>query len=246
MTKVFLTESVTTVGNRYKGNEIYDLEGTELQSTLDTGYAYKFDVPEINQYSKNVSSAVSKFKKEVKKLDESTDPRYKDVDFKNEAIEKLKAELKTEVDRTQADYKEMLDSIREEAAQEVANADVHISENDSRQASIRAKQLASEVLLGQGADALDQLAEDMKHMSAGRRQALSLELPQVMQAVKGDEKLESRVKSIYTQSKGGYTEEVIFAKGVKALPDSCTLAYDQTTMINPHFTKENRSNIHGK
>ncbi|MGP4074137.1 hypothetical protein ACTWQB_16665 [Piscibacillus sp. B03] len=244
MTNVFIKESISVAGNNFGKDQVYDLEGSELQRVLETGQAIRFEVPEIDAYSQKVDNAVSKYKKGVQKIEQSKDPRYQDSTFKAEAINKLKDELKEEVNATQAEYADLLANVREESAKEVANKTVNISDFDRRQAEIKAKQLASEITLGRGEGALDQLAEDVKYLEEGRKQALALELPSVMQSVKGDEKLERKVKGIYEQTKQGDSPEALFARGVTALPNKCTHAYDRLTLIDRNFKDDNNLNVH--
>ncbi|NIK13135.1 hypothetical protein [Alkalibacillus almallahensis] len=246
MTKVLVLEDMTINGTKYGRNQIYDLQNQELQAVLDTSQALKFNVPEIDQYEKQVEQAVKTFKNQVQKIEQSTDPRYKDEDFKAEAVEELKNELKSTVDQVQAEYSDFLANLRDQAASEVANEDVRISNSQREQAQLKVKELSNAIKLRQGESALDQLAQDVQYMSESRQKALALELPALMDEVEGDSQLEKKVKNVYESAKPGESEASLFLRGVNALPNSITQAYDQLTIINRHFKGDNALNIHNE
>ncbi|WP_411953582.1 hypothetical protein ACKXGF_09925 [Alkalibacillus sp. S2W] len=245
MTKVLVLENVSVNGSKYGRNQLYELSGSELQAVLDTQQAIKFETPELDQYEKQVEQAINKFKKDVQKIEQSVDPRFKDEDFKSSAIEELKNELKASVEQTQSDYADFLANLRDQAASEVANEDVRISNSEREQAQLKVKQLSNELKLGNN-DAIDQLANNVEHMTEDRKKALALELPQLLNEVEGNDQLEKRVKNVYQSAKPAESEASLFLRGVNALSNSVTQAYDRLTLIDRNFKGDNALNVHNE
>ncbi|NAO99753.1 hypothetical protein FRY77_27640 [Halomonas sp. MG34] len=243
MTQVLFTESTAIEGVKYGRNQIYNLTGAQLKRALESDVAYQFDMPQLKTYENQASQAVAKFKKAVGRIEGSLDPRFKDEQFKQSAIDESKATLKDEVEAVQRNYEDALEALREEAKKAVAQQSITVNPNDANQAQLRIKQIAGELALGHGDGALDQLATDLERMTEERKQAIGLELPTLMGAVTGDKALERKVKAMYEQAKPVLTSEEVFMRGINAVSNRVDQEYTQLKMISRYFDDEPR-NIH--
>lgn len=243
--KVFLNEGVTIEGKHYAGGFIYDVdeETAKKMFELAGANAIGMDVPEVEQFEQEVEKHVADFKKEVEKIENSIDPRYKDEEFKQAAIDALKAELDENVREVQARYTEFIKSLRQAAAEEAASAKIILSDERRKQAALKVDRLISEATFGSLDDALTELENNVDYMSKFEKEALSLELHRLAAVV--DEVDKKRVKRLYDRIKPTASPEVVFANAVKALDDRCDYAYRRLKLTNRLFA-DNLNNVHNE
>lgn len=235
--RVYVTQNAAVKGQKYEAGHMYNLD----HDVADQLTGMNMDIPEIDGYAENVDRAVEDFKKELNKIENSNDPRYKDADFKKEAIDEAKAELKGEVDKQQGEYEQMIEQVRTASAQEAANKSDYIMDTDRRQAGIIVDQLIGELRMGHaGEPAIDKLAEKIGYMDTGRKKALALELPRAMDAAKDSQ--QKRLKDLYQDAKPRQSSAETFAEAAKLLPDRCDQTYQTMTLISPHFKGDNPRN----
>lgn len=243
--KVFLNESVTIDGKHYAGGFIYEVDEDTAKKMFELAgtNAIGMDVPEVEQYADEVEKHVAEaeFKREVEKIENSIDPRYKDEEFKQAAIDELKTELDENVREVQARYEQFLESLRQAAAEEAASAKIILSDDRRKQAALKVDRLISEATFGSLDDALTELENNVDYMSKFEKEALSLELHRLAAVV--DEVDKKRVKRLYDRIKPAASPEVVFANAVKALDDRCDYAYRRLKVTNRLFA-DNLNNVH--
>ena len=201
----------------------------------------------MEQYKRDIDKAVSKFRKDVEKIEGSSDPRYKDATFKAEAIREKRKELEDVVADRNAKYAQEAQALLEQRKQEAARSYFKPSSSDKQFVESVLDEFTASVALAYGdkqqREAFDSLEGRFEHMTPEQLNEVRKQLPKVLQSV-NDEGTVKKLRQVNSFLSGLKTPE---QEALEEAQEAVTLKPDATyrrlTFTHPAF-KDHAKNMH--
>jgi hypothetical protein len=198
------------------------------------------------QLTKEVDTAVSKFRKGVDKIKNSPNPYYSDVEVQNYEIGKLKADLESQVAEINAKYKEKAEELLANAERQAATSYFKPSMSDKEFVGSVLDDFTASIALAYSdsdkAKAFSALEARFEHMTPEQLYAVKSKLPSVLQAVKDDEFSVKQLRGVNSTLSNLRTHEQESLDEAKALelssPDG---AFRRLKMTHPSYSHLQKS-----
>lgn len=237
--KVFMLQEDNSNEHHHAMDYFYEVDKAYADRLESEGKAVKYDgSAELDQYGRDISKAVERFRTQYDKLKSSNDPRYKDQAFFDEAVGKLKKELSETVEPLQSDYTEIIGDIRNEAQRERANLTRNITPADERGASQLMNELVNVAKLNGLDQAIERIENDVRYFTEGRKSAIANELHRLVDVLGEDDrqsKKKLRVLSNKLRDDEGGVE--LAARMASAMSETTGSAYMRVKQTHPAYKR---------
>ncbi|MGP4077289.1 hypothetical protein [Halobacillus sp. K22] len=201
----------------------------------------------MEQYKRDIEKAVRKFRKDVQKIEESSDPRYKDQAFKDEAIREKRQELEDVVADRNTKYAQEAEALLEQRKQEAAKSYFKPSPSDKQFVESVLDEFTASVAFAysdkQRREVFNSLEDRFEHMSPEQLNEVRKQLPKVLQSVNDEETIKKlRYVNSYLSNLQTPEQEALEEAQEAAMlkPDA---AFRRLTFTHPAF-KDQAKNIH--
>ncbi|SIS53961.1 hypothetical protein [Salimicrobium flavidum] len=177
-----------------------------------------------NQTQQAIEAEVNRFRKEIDQINQSLDPRYESVAFKNDVISKKRKELEQRVREQEETFRKEAKQELEHAEAQAATSTIRPTESDRALAESTLSEFSSALALSyndkQKAQAREELESKLSHMSREQLYAIKTQLPSVLRNAAGDEEALKQVRPIHRKLSEVKTEEQEQAETTKELADA--------------------------
>jgi hypothetical protein len=198
------------------------------------------------QLTKEVDTAVGKFRKQVDRIENTDDPRFAGREVKEYEIGKLKTELEAQVAEINAKYKEKAEELLAQSEARAAHSYFKPSMSDKEFVNSILDDFTASIALAYSdtdkAQAFSALEARFEHMTPEQLYAVKSKLPSVLQAVKDDEFSVKQLRGVNSTLSNLRTPEQESLDEAKSIAlSSPDMSFRRLKMTHPTYSAEQKA-----